>query len=272
MLALALLLGLITALANVLGSLLAVSRRHDGGASIRNYIGFGGGFLLAAAIFELIPESLEGGASMPLYIIAGYLVVYLFEQMFATHAHEEPHRGLLPNPSVEGGPSDHMLAQEFRHPETAISTHAGLAALVGFNVHDLIDGMAIGAAMITSSSLGVLIFLAVLLHEIPAGFSIAAITLGAGRGRKAAVVAGSSIGISTMVGIVIPFALGEISDGTAATFLALSAGSFIYIAATDLIPAAGGGGEGSSRFPILYVLIGIVAFLGTAQLAERLLA
>ena len=266
--ALALLFGLMTAVANVLGSLLAASRKRDGGTAIHYYIGFGGGFLLAAAIFELLPESFEGGPTMPLYVIGGYMVVYFFEQLFATHAHEEPHRGLLPPAPAEGPLSEHLLAQEFHHPAAVISAHAGLAALVGFNVHDFIDGLAIGAAMVTDQTLGVLVFLAVLLHEIPAGFSIAAIMLGAGRSRRAAVLAGSSIGIATLVGIVVPFALGNISDYVAHAFLALSAGSFIYIAATDLIPAAG---AGSSRFPFLSVVAGMAIFLATAEVAELLL-
>ena len=269
--ALALLFGLITATANVLGSMLAASRQREGGPAIQNYIGFGGGFLLAAAFFELIPESLEGGPTMPVYVIGGYMVVYLFEQLFATHAHEEPHRGLLPPVPAEGPLSEHLLAQEFHHPAAVISTHAGLAALVGFNVHDFIDGLAIGAAMVTSQTLGILVFLAVLLHEIPAGFSIAAIMLGSGRSRRAAVLAGSSIGLATLVGIVVPFALGDISDNVAHAFLALSAGSFVYIAATDLIPAAGAGGAGASRFPFLSVLVGMAVFLATAELAEQLL-
>ena len=271
MLVLALLFGLATAAANVLGSLLAVTRRHDGGAAIRNSIGFGGGFLLAAAFFEVLPESLKGGPSMPLYVIAGYLIVYLFEQLFATHVHEQPHRGLLPPTPQEGAPADHTLVQELQHTDAIISPHAGLAALVGFNVHDFIDGLAIGAAMLTSDTLGVVVFLAVLLHEAPAGFSIAAITLSTGRSRRTAVLAGGSIGIATLIGIVVPFAVGELRESTAQIFLALSAGSFVYIAATDLIPAASAGGAGTSRVPFLYVLAGILMFLATAEVAERLL-
>ena len=271
MLAIALIFGLATAAANVLGSLLAVTRRHGGGATIRNSIGFGGGFLLAAAFFEVLPESLKGGPSMPLYVIAGYLIVYLFEQLFATHVHEQPHRGLLPPTPQAGTPADHTLVQELQHTDAIISPHAGLAALVGFNVHDFIDGLAIGAALLTSNTLGVVVFLAVLLHEAPAGFSIAAITLSTGRSRRTAVLAGSSIGITTLIGIVVPFVFGEFKECTAQIFLALSAGSFVYIAATDLIPAASAGGAGTSRVPFLYVLAGILIFLATTKVAERLL-
>ena len=267
MLALALTFGLVTALANVLGSALAVYKGFRSGAAIRNFIGFGGGFLLAAALFEILPESLEGGALMPLYVIAGYVVVYLSEQIFASHAHEQPHPGFLPPSSGAETAAEHTLVQEFRHPAAAISLHAGLAALVGFNVHDFIDGLAIGSGMMTSQSLGFMVFLAVLLHEVPAGFSISAIMLGAGRSRRAAFLAGVSIGLVTLVGIVVPFLVGNVREEVAQVFLALSAGSFIYIAATDLIPAAAGG---PGRFPFLYVIGGMAVFLATAEVVGRL--
>ena len=60
--------------------------------------------------------------------------------------------------------------------------------------------------MLTSNTLGVVVFLAVLLHEAPAGFSIAAIILGAGKSRRIAVLAGGSIGVSTLIGIMVPLA------------------------------------------------------------------
>ena len=268
MLGLALIFGLITALANLLGSALAIFRKSGNAVATSNYIGFGGGFLLAAALFEILPESLEGGSTMPLYVIFGYVAVYLSEQVFASHAHEAPHSGLLPPPASVERAGEHTLVQEFRHPATVISLHAGLAALVGFTIHDFIDGLAIGSGMLTSENLGLLIFLAVLLHEVPAGFSISAIMLGAGRSRRASFLAGASIGFATLVGIMVPFLIGNVREEMAHIFLALSAGSFIYIAATDLIPASGGG---QGRFSAPYVITGMGVFLTTAYVAGRLL-
>ncbi len=84
-------------------------------------------------------------------------------------------------------------------------------------------------------------------------------------------LAGGSIGVATLIGIMVPFAIGELSISTAQIFLALSAGSFVYIAATNLIPAASAGGAGTSRIPFLYVVAGILIFLATSEVAERLL-
>ena len=270
MLLLAITFGLLTLMANLAGSALAVFKVGSGRRTT-GYIGFGGGFLLAAALFEILPHSLEGGITMPFYVVLGYVVVYISEQIFASHAHEEPHSGFLAPHTNEEIAAGHTLVQEFRHPAAAISVHAGLAAFVGFNVHDLIDGLAIGSAMLTSQSVGLLVFLAVLLHEAPAGFTISAIMLAAGRSRRAAFLAGLSIGLVTIIGILIPFLIAGmdiLGDGVSHIFLALSAGSFIYIAATDLIPAATGG---KKRFTFLYVIAGMFVFLATSELVGLLL-
>jgi ZIP family zinc transporter/zinc and cadmium transporter len=224
-------------------------------------LGFGGGFLLAAAFLEIIPESLEGGGAVtPLFIAVGYLVIYVAEHLFAGHAHT-PSQG---PPAAHGAGvdpvSDHTLAHEFHHAVLPLTTAASVAALIGFNIHDFLDGLAIGAGMVTSERLGVLVFLAVLIHEVPAGLVVATIMLGAGHSRGVALLAGASIGLITLVGILIPFLLGDLSPTIISLFLALAAGSFIYIAATDLIPAAMGR---ESKAVFILVPLGFGAFYGS---------
>ena len=266
MLLLALLLGVVTGIANVAGAYLAVLRvGASPGKDTSGLIGFGGGFILAAAIFEMLPESLEGGAAMPAFVAAGYLVVYVAEQVFASRAHEIPanNKGSIAatdNPSV-----DHTLVGEFRHGALPISLAGSIAALIGFIIHDFVDGLAIGAGMVTSQTLGLLMFLAVLVHEIPAGFAIGTIMLGAGRGRRAAMLAGASIGVITLFGIAVPFLVEDLSSTATYAFLALSAGTFIYIAASDLIPVAA---AGRSRGVFLFVLLGFGMFVASQRLLE----
>ena len=67
----------------------------------------------------------------------------------------------------------------------------------------------------------------------------------------------------------MPFALGEVGENIAGIFLALSAGSFIYIAATDLIPAASSGRELGNRFPFFYVLAGVILLIASANIAHH---
>ncbi|MGH7824796.1 MAG: ZIP family metal transporter, partial [Candidatus Binatia bacterium] len=231
MLALALGLGVATAIANILGSSLAVLQRQPSHRFTAGTLGFSGGFILAAALLEMVPASLERGPAMPIFIALGYLIVFLIEQFLNVHFHSLPHENNSP----------------------AVPVATGLASFVAFNVHDFIDGIAIGSGIIGGTELGLIVFIAVLLHEVPAGFVIAAIMRGAGWGRMAAVGAGGSLGIVTLVGITLPFWLQETSRFFTDALLALAAGTFIYLGATLLVPLSE---AGKSRWITLLVVLG----------------
>jgi zinc transporter ZupT len=236
-------LGLLTAVANVLGSALAVLQREPSRRFTAAALGLSGGFVLAAALLEMVPESLARGPSMPAWVAVGYLGVFLIEQFTNVHLHSLP------------GDTDHV------HVPVA----AGLASLVAFNVHDFVDGLAIGAGMIANPQLGVLVFLSVLLHEIPAGFVIAAIMRSAGWSRWGAMAAGGSLGLITLVGIVLPFWARQLDPFFADALLAFAAGNFIYLGATLLVPLSE---AGKSRWITLLVVLGFVIFSASSWLVK----
>lgn len=245
MLGLALALGVITAVANILGSCLAVLQREPSRRFAAGALGFSGGFILAAALLEMVPESLKRGPSMAAFIALGYLLVFLIEQGLNVHVHRLPE---------ESGPG--------------IPAATGIASLVAFNAHDFIDGLGIGAGMVADLSLGIVIFLAVLFHEVPAGFVIAAIMRASGWSRMGAVMAGGSLGVITLAGIAVPFWLGAVSSSFTDTLLALAAGTFIYLGATLLIPLSE---AGKARWITLLVFVGFVAFFASEWLVELFL-
>src|SRR5688572_10626157 len=121
MLAWALVLGLATALANVLGSSLAVLQRQPSRSFTAGTLGFSGGFILAAALLEMVPASLQRGPAMALFIALGYLLIFLIEQFLDVHLHTLPDETIL----------------------ATVPVAAGLAFLIAFNVHDFLDGLAI---------------------------------------------------------------------------------------------------------------------------------
>jgi zinc transporter ZupT len=243
MLSLALGLGLLTALANILGSALAVLQREPSRRFTAAALGLSGGFILAAALLEMLPESLSRGPAMPGFVAVGYLLLFLIEQFTNVHLHNLP---------------------DDKH-SSPIPVAAGFASLVAFNIHDLIDGLAIGAGMIAKPELGVLVFLSVLLHEIPAGFVIAAIMRAAGWSRWSAMAAGGSLGLVTMIGIVLPFWAWELEPFFADVLLAFAAGNFIYVGATLLVPLSE---SGKSRWITLLVVLGFGLFYGTSRMVE----
>jgi zinc transporter ZupT len=166
--------------------------------------------MLAAAFVRMLPETSQVPHAF-LFVLLGYFGVHLFEHTVAPHFHfgEEVHRDALVRPS------------------------AAWLALLGLGVHTVFDGVAIAAGFLVSPSLGVILFIAVMLHKLPEGFTIASIMLAGGHSRGAALAAGAGLGVLTLVGAL---ATGLLAQGHVAYALALSAGVTIYIAASDLIP------------------------------------
>jgi len=200
----------VAAFADVAGSLVVTRAHRRGQAPLRYFVAGGAGFMLAAAFVRLLPES----AHVPhafLFVLIGYFGVHLFEHTVAPHFH---------------------FGEEI-HTEALLRPAAGMLAVFGLGVHTLFDGVAIAAGFMVAPTLGLLLFFAVLLHKVPEGFAVASIMLATGRSREAAVAAGATLGLSTLVGAVGTTLFAGRYVGYA---LALSAGVTIYVAASDLIP------------------------------------
>ncbi|MEK7385848.1 MAG: ZIP family metal transporter [candidate division NC10 bacterium] len=200
----------VAAAADLAGALLVVRAHRKGMAPLRYFVAAGAGFMLAAAFVRMLPES----AHVPhafLFVLVGYFGVHLFEHTVAPHFH---------------------FGEEV-HPEALLDPAAGYLALLGLGVHTLFDGVAIAAGFMIAPSLGVLLSIAVFLHKVPEGFTIASIMLAGGHSRAAAVGAGAILGVLTLAGAIATSFVAERHVGYA---LALSAGVTIYVAASDLIP------------------------------------
>jgi zinc transporter ZupT len=237
-----LLLGATAALANVAGGVIVVARKHWNELVLKYFIALGAGFMLAATFLEMLPESMERWPRQtPFLVLAGYFIVHFFEHTVAPHFHfgEEVHDEVMLEPSV------------------------GISALVGLAIHTFFDGVAIASAFLASTSMGFLIFFAVLLHKIPEGFTVASIALASGRGTRGAITASLVLAGTTMVGVVgmqafqdaLPYAL------------PVSTGVTLYVAASDLIPEVNE--EKGPRMPLM-VFIGVALFYATEQLLHAL--
>jgi zinc transporter ZupT len=200
----------VAAAADLAGALVVTQTHRLGRVPLRYFVAGGAGFMVAAAFIRMLPES----AQMPhafLFVLVGYFGVHLFEHTVAPHFHfgEEVHADAFLRPS------------------------AAYLAVLGLGVHTLFDGVAIAAGFMIGPTLGLLLFLAVILHKLPEGFAIASIMLATGRSSRAAVLAGATLGGLTLLGALLTSFLAHSHVGYA---LALSAGVTIYVAASDLIP------------------------------------
>ena len=172
------------------------------------------GGLFGDALVHLLPEAFEKSTSPALtsfYVILGILLFFALERFL--HWHHE-HRSHSVNPV---------------HPVAYIN-------LVSDGVHNFLDGLIIGASYLVSVPLGVTTTLAVALHEIPQEQGDFGILVHAGfTPRRALLMNFLSAGLA-FVGVVISLVVGLNINDYAVFMVPLTAGGFIYIAGSDLIP------------------------------------
>ncbi len=207
--------GLVAAFAEILGGSLVVLRKQWPKQVQEYLLALSAGFILALVFMELVPESIHAvGVQAPLYMLLGYSVLHFFEHAVVRHLH----------------------FGEETHPEMVVSKVASFTTFGGLFIHAFFDGFAISAGMQFDFYLGLLIFIAVLLHKIPEGLTIASVMLAAEHRRRTAFLASLAIGVATMLGIVSVFLLADVDEEIIGVAFAFSAGLATYVGASDLIP------------------------------------
>ncbi len=207
---LSLTLGLTAALANVFGGFILVQRSWEK-RYLKYFMALGSGFMLATAIVEMIPASIQlRGPSAGFLVLIGYLLIHFFEHTVTPHFH---------------------FGEETHHDEF-IDGHRSISVLVGLLIHTFFDGIAIASGFLVSTWLGWIIFVAVFLHKIPEGFTITSVMLASGRSRWKSWGASVMLGAATFAGVLIM----TLTRHAVSFGLPVSAGVTIYVAATDIMP------------------------------------
>jgi zinc transporter ZupT len=117
--------------------------------------------------------------------------------------------------------------------------------------------VSIAAAFLVNFRVGFLVFIAILLHKMPEGFTVASIMLASGRSPKKALLATAAIGAATLAGVIGVAVLQAKVHSAIAYALPFSAGVTLYVAASDLIPEVN---HNEHRNPT----VSIVVFVGVA--------
>jgi zinc and cadmium transporter len=108
--------------------------------------------------------------------------------------------------------------------------------LFGDSIHNFIDGLIIGGSYLVNVSLGVATTLAVIFHEIPQEIGDFGILLYGGFSKSKALFFNFLTAITAIAGVIIALTLGSLLQDMNQYILLFSAGNFIYIAGSDLIP------------------------------------
>lgn len=181
---------------------------------ISSLLGFATGALFGDAFIHLIPESFEElgiNITTSLFIILGMLIFFVLEK-FVRWNHCHAHM-----------PDEHL------HPVAMLN-------LVGDAVHNLIDGMVISASFMVSIPLGITTALAVVLHEIPQEIGDFGVLVHGGLSPRKALGFNFLCSLTAVLGAVVTLLLGTYIKDYFLYLLPITAGGFIYIAGSDLIP------------------------------------
>ena len=174
-------------------------------------VGFSAGSMIGAALFHLIPESLEKSStdSVFMFVAFGFVFFFIMERYFY-----------------------------WRHCHTVeCSVHVfKYLNLLGDGIHNFIDGMVIAVAFVTSFELGVITTVVILAHEIPQELGDYGVLIYGGFSKSKALLYNFLIALTAVVGAVSGYLLSGLVNNISAFLLPFTSGGFIYIAATDLVP------------------------------------
>ncbi len=175
---------------------------------------FGAGALLAAAFFDLLPEAFELGdpRQLLLWTLVGFTVFFLLERTAGWFHHHHEHEG------------------------DAKASGQRWLIVVGDLMHNAIDGVAIGAAFLANPALGFITTVAVSAHEVPKELGTFAMLLSRGWRDRTVLLANVATAVATIVMAVLVYALGSTQHLPVDILLAMTAGFFLYVAASDIIP------------------------------------
>lgn len=210
-----LLLSTIAGLATALGGLIVSLFGRPGPRTLSVLLGGAAGIMLGVVLFDLIPSSLEYGNLLT--CIEGFLLGIFFMMGLDF---------LLPARGPEWGNTP------------AHYRRMGYLVASGIALHDLPEGLAIGAGFVAEAKLGSLILLAIALHNIPEGMGTAApLTMG-NIPRYMVVLVTAIVGLVTPLGTLIGLTLLNISLRLISVFLALAGGAMAYLVGEELMPEA----------------------------------
>ena len=204
--------GVISAL-SLVGLLTLVLNRDVMRTTLFIAVAFAAGALLGDAFFHLIPEISESASGFDLFastaLLIGIFAFFILEKI--VHWHHA-----------------HFPGEDVLHP-------VAITNLVGDGLHNFVDGAIVAGSFAVSMRLGLATSIAVALHEIPQEIGDFAILIHAGLAPKRALFLNFMSALTAVAGaiVVLLFASVSVLERFVVPF---SAGAFIYIASTDLLP------------------------------------
>jgi zinc transporter, ZIP family len=228
----------LTVLSTLTGGLVALRLHRD----LHTLIALTGGIVVAVALFDVLPEALEAveDAHRVMALVGiGFLAFFVAERALVLHHRDEPE-------------------QARAHARVGVLGAAGLSA------HSFVDGLGIGLAFGVDTATGLLVFLAVVSHDFADGLNTVSFILRQSGNRRQAIRWLAVDALAPLVGAVVGASL-DVSHENLGYLLALYAGFFLFMGATDLLPEAH---QHPSRARVALTVVGFVAVYAVTLVAH----
>jgi zinc transporter ZupT len=233
------LIALAMAAATLLGGVLALRLRDN----LHLILGFSAGAVVGVAFFDLLPEALElaGENFDPSTVLAvtalGFLCYLALDRLILFHGHDHEHTE---------------------------DSHRGYFGAGAISFHSFLDGVGVGFAFQVSPAVGAVVALAVLAHNFSDGINTVGLAIRGGANRAKAFKWLIADALAPALGIAVTLFF-SIPATTLALFLALFAGFFLYLGASDLIP------ESHHAHPVRWTtvstILGVIVLFAVIKLA-----
>ncbi|MBU1085828.1 MAG: ZIP family metal transporter [Candidatus Beckwithbacteria bacterium] len=203
-------------------------------------IPFAAGVLITVALVGLLPEAIHiGGEKSFLVVWLTFLGAYIFENLVCDLHHHD-------------------------HGDSCKDNSGSvLLVIIGDTIHNFIDGVAIGASYLVNPGLGLVTALSTFLHEVPHEIGDFGILLKAGWKKKKIFMVNLGSALMTVAGALLVYFL-NCSDALIGGLLAVAAGMFLYLGASDFLPHAGEGVDKKKAMMTLF--FGAVIMYGTLSI------
>ncbi len=211
-----LLYSLIAGLLSLIGAALLLWRRSFSPKLLTGLLSFAAGTFLSAVFFEMLPEAIEAVTkphSVFMFVLAGFVSFFVLERL-----------------------SMRFLIASSKHAHADHTESLPLLMIISDSIHNFIDGIVLALTYLTNPALALPTALAIATHEIPQEIGDAVVFLKLGWAKKRIIMLNVYQSLLTVPGVIIGFWFGSIFASTLPYLLAVAAGIFLYIAASDLIP------------------------------------
>jgi ZIP family zinc transporter len=227
-------LAALTTLSTIGGGLVAIRVRRE----LDTLIALTGGIVVAVALFDVLPEAFDavGDARRVTWLVgAGFLAFFLAERALVLHHRDD---------------AEHARA------------HGRIGALgaAGLSAHSFVDGLGIGLAFQVNTATGFLVFIAVVSHDFADGMNTVSFVLRQGGSLRSAFRWLALDAAAPLAGAIVG-SLISVGEQELGYLLAVYAGFFLFMGATDLLP------EAHAHPSLRRVALTVAGFVATAAIA-----